>query len=156
MSQIGAFLIDTIAYCLAEKSIGYRITQISNEMVRLRDTERSIKSIVQSAPWDENAPMRFGRNIELARKTLKKSKDPRYIRNPLYNPMKHERPNGHYLFDELRKSEPEQSGWRFLRAKTIVSLDGQEFELLESVQAIPNTLAKAKEDREGKEDSSVG
>lgn len=144
MSQIRAFLIDTIAYCLAEKSIGYRITQISNEMVRLRDTEFSVKSITQPAPWDENAPMRFGRDLELARKFLKTSKDPRYVRNPFYNLMKHTRANGHYLFDEIRKSEPEQS--KYLREGTVVSIDGQGFEILGCVQAIPQSVAKTKEE----------
>ncbi|WP_440464380.1 hypothetical protein [Psychrobacter sp. ASPA161_6] len=145
MSQIRSFLIDSLAYVLANRKLGHRITHLSDEMVRLRDTEFSISTMVLPGPWDENGPMRGGRNIELARKALKKSKDPRYISNPLYSPMKHERPNGHYLFDELRKSEPEQSGWRFLNTKTIVSVDGQEFELLESVQAMPNTVAKVKE-----------
>lgn len=123
MSQIRSFLRDSLAYILANRKIGYSITYLS----------------------DENAPMRGGRNIELARKVLKKSKDPRYIANPFYNLMKHNRANGHYLFDEIKKSEPEQSGWRFLRERTIVSIDGQEFELLESVQAMPQSVAKIKE-----------
>lgn len=145
MSQIRSFLRDSLAYILANRKIGYSITYLSDEMKHLRDTEFSVKSITQPAPWDENAPMRGGRNIELARKVLKKSKDPRYIANPFYNLMKHNRANGHYLFDEIKKSEPEQSGWRFLRERTIVSIDGQEFELLESVQAMPQSVAKIKE-----------
>ena len=102
MSQIRSFLRDSLAYILANRKIGYSITYLS----------------------DENAPMRGGRTIELARKVLKKSKDPRYIANPFYNLMKHNRANGHYLFDEIKKSEPEQSGWRLIRERTIVSIDG--------------------------------
>lgn len=138
MSQIKAFLIDTIAYCLAEKSVGYRITQISNEMAHLRDTESSVKMITQPAPWDENAPMRGGRNIELARKVLKKSKDPRYIANPFYNLMKHNRANGHYLFDEIKKPDEITSNpdWTYLRKGTVITASGIEFELKENIKVI--------------------
>lgn len=103
MSQIREFLIDTIAYCLAEKSIGYRITQISNEMVRLRKTDLAIKSITRTAPYGEKAPMYGGCSIDLARRALGDSKDPRYVRNPFYRPKKHHQANGYYLFDEIKK-----------------------------------------------------
>ena len=138
------FLRDIIAYHLAQKSIGHRITKFSDEMKRLREADSMMGSIIAD-PSDPLGKMRGGHNMPVARELLKESKDPRYIKNPLYNPKKHRKANGHYLFDDIKKPEPKQSGWVFLDAKTLVSIDGKEFELLEPVKAMPSPVAKEKE-----------
>lgn len=103
MSQMKSFLRDSIAYILANRKLGYSLTCLSDEMVRLRKTDLAIKSITRTAPYGEKAPMYGGCSIDLARRALGDSKDPRYVRNPFYNPMKHNRANGHYLFDEIKQ-----------------------------------------------------
>ena len=137
MSQIRAFLIDTIAYHLARKSIGHKITRFSDEMERLRDTELSMSSIIISAE-DSIGKMRGGHNMPVAREILKRSKDPRYIKNPLYNPNNHRKANGHHLFDEIGKPDAvlSSSNWEYLRKGTIIKASGIEFELKENTKVI--------------------
>ena len=136
MSQIRSFLRDSLAYVLANRKLGYSITYLSDEMTRLRDTEFSISSIVLPGPWDENGPMRGGRNTELAREVLEKSKDPRYVRNPFYNPAKHDGANGHYLFDNIKKPDfvGEYCDSVPLRKGTIITASGIEFELYKNAR----------------------
>ena len=97
------FLRDSLAYILANRKLGYSLTCLSNEMVRLRKTDLAIKSITRTAPYGEKAPMYGGCSIDLARQALDDSKDPRYVKNPFYRPKKHHQANGYYLFDEIKK-----------------------------------------------------
>ena len=103
--NVKLFVLDVIAYCVARNSVGRIITQISNEIEKLETTEVAVKSIVQPAPHEENAPMRGGLNLIKARKILYGAKDPRYVRNPFYKPKKHKCANGHHLFDKLSMTE---------------------------------------------------
>lgn len=137
MSQIKAFIRDAIAYHLARKSIGYKITRLSDEMERLRDTELSMSSIIISAEGSVGK-MRGGHDMPIAREILKGSKDPRYIKNPLYNPNNHRKANGHHLFDEIRKPDAvlSSSNWEYLRKGTIIKASGIEFELKENTKVI--------------------
>ena len=107
MSQVRSFLRDSLSYILAKTKLGYSITYLSDEMVRLRKTDLAIKSITRTAPYGEKAPMYGGCSIELARQALADSKDPRYVKNPFYRPKKHNQANGYYLFDEIKNpNEP--------------------------------------------------
>lgn len=136
MSQIRSFLIDSLAYVLANRKLGHRITQLSDEMVRLRDTEFSVEIITLPAPCGKNAPMRGGYDVELAREALEKAKDPRYVKNPFYNPAKHDRANGHYLFDRIKNPEVvgEYCDSVPLRKGTVITASGIEFELYKNAR----------------------
>lgn len=137
MSQIKAFIRDVIAYRLAQKSIGYKITLLSDEMKRLRDTELSMSSIIIN-PDDPVGKMRGGHDMPIAREALKKSKDPRYIKNPLYSPRNHRKANGHHLFDEIKKPDEisMSPNWTYLRKGTIITASGIEFEIKENIKII--------------------
>lgn len=103
MSQVRGFIKESLAYMLAKTKLGYRITYLSEEMERLRETDLAIKSITRTAPYGEKAPLYGGCSIDLARKALGDSKDPRYVKNPFYHPKKHNQANAHYLFDEIKQ-----------------------------------------------------
>lgn len=137
MSQIKAFIRDAIAYHLARKSIGHKITRLSDEMERLRDTELSMSSIIISVD-DSIGKMRGGHNMPIAREILKESKDPRYIKNPLYNPNNHRKANGHHLFDEIKKPDEIANNpkWAYLRKGTIITASSIEFELKENIKVM--------------------
>lgn len=137
MSQIRSFLMDSLAYVLANRKLGHRITDLSKEMVRLRDTELSMSSIIIS-PDDSIGKMRGGHNMPIAREILKESKDPRYIKNPLYSPNNHRKANGHHLFDEIKKPDAvtEQPKSALLRKGTMITASGIEFELKENTKVL--------------------
>lgn len=137
MSQIRSFLRDSLAYVLVNRKLGYSITYLSDEMTRLRDTEFSMGSIIIS-PDDSIGKMRGGHNMPIAREILKDSKDPRYIKNPLYNPDNHRKANGHHLFDEIKKPDAvtEQPKSALLRKGTVIVASGIEFELKENTKVL--------------------
>ena len=137
MSQVRSFLRDVIAYHLARKSIGRKITRLSDEMERLRGTELSMSSIIIS-PDGSIGKMRGGHNMPIAREILKDSKDPRYIKNPLYNPNNHRKANGHHLFDEIKNPDEISNNpkWAYLRKGTIITASSIEFELKENIKVM--------------------
>lgn len=138
MSQIRGFIRDGLAYMLASTKLGQNITGLSEEMERLRKTELAIRSVTKSPSCCGKATLFESCTTDILRQALDGLNDPRYIKNPFYNPKKYNRSNGHYLFDQIKKPDEisNNPNWAYLRKGTVITASGIDFELKENTKVI--------------------